>query len=112
MKISDALPNPRMTMSQNENSEKTDIPKAQTQSKEGKSRLTKLSIVKQIPNFYLQKRTFSCNRQDYDSKIAKNQHHPKRLIINNFRFLYIFQNGESYAFESLKTAFRPLICGI
>ena len=32
MKISDALPNPRMTMSQNENGEKTDIPKAQTQS--------------------------------------------------------------------------------
>lgn len=59
MKKSDALPIPRMTMSQNENGEKTDIPKAQTQSKEGKSRLTKLSIVKQILNFYLQKRTFS-----------------------------------------------------
>lgn len=59
MKISDAHPNPRMAMSQNENSEKTDIPKAQTQSKEGKSRLTKLTIVKQIPNFYLQKRAFS-----------------------------------------------------
>lgn len=59
MKISDALPNPRMTMSQNENGEKTDIPKAQTQPKEGKSRFTKLTIVKQIPNFYLQKRAFS-----------------------------------------------------
>ena len=59
MKISDAHPNPRMAMSQNENSEKNDIPKAQTQPKEGKSKLTKLSIVKQIPNFYLQKRAFS-----------------------------------------------------
>jgi hypothetical protein len=58
MKKSDALPNPRMTMSQNENSEKTDIPKAQTQPKEGKSRLTKLTIVKQIPNFYLQNAHF------------------------------------------------------
>ena len=112
MKISDALPNPRMTMSQNENGEKTDIPKAQTQPKEGKSRFTKLSIVKQIPNFYLQKRTFSCNRQDYGSKTVKNQYSFKSLIISNFRFLYIFQNGESYAFESLKTAFEPLICGI
>jgi hypothetical protein len=36
MKMFDALPNPRMTMSQNENGEKTDIPKAQTQPKEGK----------------------------------------------------------------------------
>ena len=59
MKMFDAHPNPRMTMSQNENVGKTDIPKAQTQPKEGKSRLTKLTIVKQIPNFYLQKRTFS-----------------------------------------------------
>lgn len=55
----DVLANPRMAMSQNKNDEKTDIPKAQTQPKEGKNRLTKLTIVKQIPNFYLQKRAFS-----------------------------------------------------